>query len=447
MSLAPHARRQAARSWWRDGLEASIYLICAVGVALAIADGALLASSPLDGIYAAGRLTGIVAAVLVLVQITLISRAPYVERAIGHDRAAATHTRLGKPVVILMLVHAGIITVVSAQYDGRSVLEQTTAFWELGWFMVAAQVALGLFLIIAGTSLVAVRRRWRYETWHAVHLLVYLGVAAAVPHQFLEGSTFRDAGLAWWFWLTLYTLAIGSFLWWRVVTPLARLGRHGLTVDSVTALADGSTSIVLAGRDVDRLRARPGQFMLWRFLDRERWTQAHPFSLSAAPTADRLRITVKPSGDHSRALATLAPGTRVLAEGPLGVFTDRSSHAPAPVLVAAGIGITPMRAMLEGDDAPVAVIWRVRSRAEAPLLDEVTALCAARAVPLHLIEGPRAGSGWGTAAGETLAALVDGVDGRDVYVCGPPAWAAAMRADARAAGVHEHAIHEERFGW
>ncbi|MDN4483742.1 ferredoxin reductase family protein [Demequina lignilytica] len=447
MTHATYARRQAARSWWRDGLEGSIYLLCAIGIAFAVADGALLATSALDGIYAAGRLTGIVAAILVLVQMTLISRAPFVERAFGHDRVASVHTRLGKPVVILMLLHAGIITVVSAQYDGRSVLSQSAAFWELGWFMVAAQAALGIFVVIAATSLVAVRRRWRYERWHAVHLLVYAGVATAVPHQFLEGSTFRDAGAAWWFWLALYVLALGSFLLWRVVVPAIRTSVHGLKVASVEPLADGSTSIVLAGRGLDRLRARPGQFMLWRFLDRERWTEAHPYSLSRAPEADTLRLTVKPSGDHSRGLAALRPGTRVVAEGPLGVFTEDSAHAPGAVLVAAGIGITPMRALLEGDDAPAALIYRVRSRSEAPLLDEVAALTAERGVALHVVEGPRASSGWGTAAGETLASLVTDVADRDVYVCGPPAWTARVRDDARAAGVPRHAIHEERFGW
>lgn len=447
MPVESYARRQAVRSWWRDGLEASIYLLCAVGIAFAIADGALLAASPLDGLYAAGRFTGIVAAVLVLVQITLISRAPFVERAFGHDRVAAIHTRLGKPVIILMLIHATLITVVSGRFEGRSIVAQSTAFWDLGWFMVAAQAALGLFIVVGAASLAAVRRSWRYERWHALHLLVYLGVAGAVPHQFLEGSTFRDAGAAWWFWLVLYVLALGSFLVWRLIVPAVRVARHGLTVAEVSPLPDGSTSIVLTGRGLDRLGARPGQFMLWRFLDRDRWTQAHPYSLSRAPEPGSLRLTVKPSGDHSRGLAALSPGTRVVAEGPLGVFTADSAHAPGAVLVAAGIGITPMRALLEADDAPAALVYRIRSRAEAPLLEEVAALAERRGTALHLVEGPRTAGGWGTAAGETLAGLVPDVADRDVFVCGPPAWASAVRDDARAAGVPARAIHEERFGW
>ncbi|WP_062287282.1 ferredoxin reductase family protein [Demequina phytophila] len=445
-TLEAYARRSARREWWRDGLEAAVYLVAAVGVALFVASGGLLVTAPIDHLYGLGRVAGIVAAVLVLAQITLISRAPYVERAIGHDRAAVTHTRLGKVAFILMLVHVGLILVMNARYDGRNVLTEAVALWDLGWFMVAAQVGLGLFTIVVATSLVAIRSRWRYERWHAVHLLVYLAIAAVVPHQFLEGSTFRDGGAAWWFWLVLYVLAVGSFLAFRLVRPLVLLARHDLRVAAVEPEPDGSVSVVMSGRDLDRLGARPGQFLLWRFLDKDRWTQAHPWSLSRAPRPDSLRITVKPSGDASARLAHVRVGTRVLAEGPLGIFTEASRVAPGTVLVASGIGVTPIRALLDEAQQPCTVVLRVRSRDEAPLLAEVEELAARRGADVILVAGPR-GSGWGTAAGESLGALVPDVAARDVYVCGPVPWADAVVLDARAAGVPGAAIHRERFGW
>ncbi|WP_062460591.1 ferredoxin reductase family protein [Demequina soli] len=445
-TVEAYARRTARRGWWRDGLEAAIYLVAAVGVAFFVASGGLLATAPVDHLYGLGRVAGIVAAVLVLSQITLISRAPYVERVVGHDRAAAVHMRLGKVAFVLMLVHVGLILAMSARYDGRSILAETTALWQLGWFIPAAQAGLGLFAIVVATSLVAIRSRWRYERWHAVHLLVYAAIALVVPHQFLEGSTFRSGGAAWWFWLALWALAVGSFVAFRIVRPLWLLGRHDLRVAAVETHPDGSTSVTMRGRGLDRLGARPGQFLLWRFLDRERWTQAHPWSLSRAPRPDALRITVKPSGDASAAVRGLEVGTRVLVEGPLGVFSEVARTASGCVLVASGIGITPVRAMLDEAHPACTVVWRVRSRAEAPLLDEVEALAAERGARLVILEGPR-GPGWGTAAGETLAGIVPDVAARDVYVCGPVAWADAVERDARAAGVPAGAIHRERFGW
>lgn len=442
-------RRASLRSWWKDGLEAMPYIIAAIAVALLIADGGLLTITPIDYVYSLGRALGMVAAVLMLTQVALVARIPAVERAIGHDRAVAAHTRLGKIAIIAMAVHAGIITLVSADYAGTAWWDESIALFTSQWYLAAAQIALGLFAVVFATSLLIVRRRWRYETWHAVHALTYVAVAAAVPHQFLEGSTFRHGGIAWWFWLSLYVGAFGSLLAYRVVRPMWRWRRHGLRVVDVTAHGDGYTSVRVDGRDTARLAAQPGQFMLWRFLDRSRWRSAHPFTLSDIGPSG-LRLTAKAAGDGSRALAGLEPGTRVLVEGPFGVFTRASRTKPGAVLIAAGIGITPIRALLADwtdADGPVTVVVRVRSRAEAPLLDEVEAIAAAKNVPIVVVEGSR-GVGWGSAANDaSVGDLVPDLAQRDVYVCGPAGWSRRVEDDAIAAGAARESVHREAFGW
>lgn len=190
--------------------------------------------------------------------------------------------------------------------------------------------------------------------------------------------------------------------------------------------------------------------MLWRFLDRRRWREAHPFSLSSATTPTTMRITVKPSGDGSAGLATVEPGTRVLVEGPFGIFSGVSRTRRGVVLLASGIGITPIRAMLEEldpADGPVDVIVRARSRAEAPLLDEVEELSATKGVALHVVLGSR-GDGWSSAdQPATLESLVPDVAERDIYICGPVRWAAAVEQEARAAGVGRDSVHRETFAW
>jgi len=419
----------------------------AAGIGFFIAAGGLTTSSPVDYVYSLGRMAGIVAAVLVMNQVLLISRVPWIERVLGHDRAAATHTRMGKVAFIAMLVHAALILIMTAHYDGKSVFAAIPAMWDLGWYLVAAQVALGLFTLVVATSLVIVRRRWRYESWHAVHLIVYIAIALVVPHQFIEGSTFRSEGAAWWFWLALYIVTFGSWLVFRVLRPLATARRVGLVVSEVTTTADGSISIVMTGRGIDRLDAQPGQFFLWRFLAPGYWLQAHPFSLSRAP-GDTLRITVGASGDFSASLATLPVGTRVLAEGPLGVFTSAARTRPGVVYAAGGIGITPLRALLdEPHSGPVDIVLRSRSEAASPLRDEVHELAAIHGATVHEFHGAR-GFGWSTAAQPTtLSALIPDIAERDVYICGPVAWANAVEADALTAGVTPEAIHRERFGW
>lgn len=443
------ARRASVRSWWADGLAATPWILASIALSFFIADGGLLTVTPLDWIYAGGRALGVLAAVLMLTQVVLVSRVPFVERVLGHDRAVAAHTSLGKVAVIAMLAHAGIIVAMTAH---NADLPPWRASFELGtsaWYLAAAQVALGAFLVVLATSIAIVRRRWRYETWHAVHLLTYVGIVAAVPHQFLEGSTFRDGGAAWWFWLVLYVVALGSLAVFRVALPVVRAARRGLTVESVTSEGGGVTSVRVTGPGVAALRVEPGQFLLWRFLDRSRWRSTHPFTVSDV-TPRGLRLTARAAGDGSAALATVAPGTRVVVEGPFGVFTQRARTRPGAVLVAAGIGITPMRALVaawEADHGPVDVVWRVRSLDDAPLLAEVQELATAAGAALHLVVGAR-GAGWGARDNAaSLADLVPDVAQRDVYICGPSPWAAAVAADAMAAGVTRDAIHREAFGF
>ena len=445
----PQRRLRAAPAWRADGLEISLWLVAATAVALMIASGGLLATSDQDYVYAIGRMAGIVASVLVMNQILLISRVPFIERAFGHDRAAAMHTRMGKVAFILMLVHMAFLLIVSANYDDRSVWSQVREFWSLGWFMVAAQAALGLFTLVVATSLLIVRRRWRYESWHAVHLFVYAAIALAVPHQFIQGATFRTKGVAWWFWLVLYGVVFGSWLVYRVCRPLYLAFRHQFRVAEVTTHADGSTSLVMTDVGLLEMGAQPGQFLLWRFLAPGHWLQAHPYSLSAAPTDGTLRITVSPLGDGSATLAALPVGTRVLAEGPLGIFSPSARARDGTVFVAAGIGITPLRAMLEthtAHDGPCTVIVRASSAEDMPLIDEVRDLTRDR-FTLHELYGAR-GTGWTPLGGPAnLSELVTDLPDRDVYICGPVAWADAVEADALAAGCQREAIHRERFGW
>ena len=80
-------------------------------------------------------------------------------------------------------------------------------------------------------------------------------------------------------------------------------------------------SIVVYGKHIHELEAESGQFFRWRFLTPRTWMSAHPFSLSAPPAPDRLRLTVKALGEGSRRLQSVPAGTWVLAEGPYGAMT------------------------------------------------------------------------------------------------------------------------------
>ncbi|WP_062377182.1 ferredoxin reductase family protein [Demequina pelophila] len=444
-------RRAAALERRRETAFALGWLAGTGTIAFMLASGTVDVTTVPGFLTTLGRLAGIVASTTILCQLILIGRIPWVERYVGHDKAARLHGQLGRMGFLFILAHLVFIVTGYALSTRSGVLDQA---WSLvvdyGGPMFLAWAGFILLTAVVVTSLALMRSRWSYEDWHVVHLFAYVAIGFSVPHQFTDGSTFREMGWGWWYWLVLWTVAVGGLLVFRVIRPLVLLRRHDLRVAALDRLADGSIVVTMSGRDLTRLGPRPGQFLLFRFLDRERWAQAHPYSLSRAPLDGWLRITVKPLGDGSAGLANLRVGTRVMVEGPLGTMTEDSRAGDHLVLAGAGVGITPVLALLEGAayrPGECTVIVRASSIAEAPHLDEIRAIATARGARLYELIGHR-GASWGAAGAEApLPVLVPEIAGADVYACGPEAWADALLAEARACGVSEDRLHREEFVW
>ncbi|AIS01139.1 ferric reductase-like transmembrane domain-containing protein [Streptomyces glaucescens] len=389
-----------------------------------------------------GRLAGLYGALLMAFQLLLVARLPWLDRRIGMDRLTLWHRWTGFTLLWTLLAHAVFITLGYADSSGLDPVDQLVDLAETVEGVLRAVVALALILVVGTVSARFARRRLAYETWHFVHLYTYLAVVLAFTHQVAVGTTFVASPAATAYWWTLWSVALGSVLLGRLVLPLWRNLRHRLRVSAVVPENDDVVSVHITGRDLHRLPARAGQFFLWRFLTRDRWWQANPFSLSAAPDGRTLRLTVKAAGDGSAALRHLRPGTRVFAEGPYGAFTTLRRTRPDTVLVAGGVGVTPIRALLEELSGHAVVIHRVATERDAVLHDELRELAQAKGAELYLVTGPATPD---RLAPAELARLVPDIADRDVYLCGPPGMTAAVRRSLRELGVPKPQIHFERF--
>lgn len=402
-----------------------------------------------------GRIAGLVASDLLLIQVLLIARIPLVERAFGQDRVVRLHRVIGFTSFTLMLAH---IVANTWGYAGASLTAIPGTFWSLTTtypgMLLALAGTISLVMVVV-TSVKASRRRLRYESWHLLHLYAYLGVGLALPHQLWTGQQFLQSRFATVYWWTFWAVAAASVLVFRVGLPLVRSRRHALRVTSVVDEGDGVRSVYVAGRRLDRLPVAPGQFFVWRFLGRAGWTRGNPYSLSAAPDGRSLRISVKTLGDNSASVATLQPGTRVLVEGPYGRLSLRARTRDKVAFVGAGVGIAPLRALVEGlDYRPDEAVLLYRFSAD-PLFDrEFAVLAQERGLRVVYLPGSRRsddswlGHGAGSLDdGAALHTVIPDIADRDVFVCGPQAWAEAVHRAASSCGVPDTQIHVESFGW
>ena len=390
-----------------------------------------------------------------IVQVVLMARVPWVERAFGRDGLVRIHRLTGCTSLNLMLAHILLLTL------GYMVRDERTVLGSLWWMiadwrgMMLATLGTVLLIMVGVTSGRAARRRLRYHTWHLLHLYTLLGIALVVPHMIWTGSEFRPHW-AQMMLVALYARAVCALLssvWpCPCCTPCGT--RWSSSAWSRTSPATSpSTCAVSAWRGSGR---KPASSSSGASATAGGGREAIP-TLSAAPGGDTLRITAKEVGVNSRRLRALQPGTKVLFEGPYGRFTGESRHGRKVLAMASGIGITPVRALMEDlEYAPgeAVLLYRGSSEKDFVFRPELDELAQRRGVRVVYLPGhrPNGRSSWqaGPAVEDdhiALQRLVPDIREHDIYVCGPDAWARSAADAARRAGVPATHIHLERFAF
>ncbi len=416
-----------------------------LGASLYVASG--LVETPGGVFNAVSILTSMVGTYLCLMLLILVSRIPAIERAFGHDRMVILHRKLAPYSLFLIAIHVVAVTIGYAQSHQ---LNLVTQFVDLNLkypWMVPATVGFALMVMAGVTSYRRVRRKMKYETWWVTHLYFYIAVAISFGHQIESGRVFLNNPWLKPLWIGVYAAVAATIAVGRLLIPIALSLRHQLRIAAVVEENKDVVSIYMTGRRLDRLQARGGQFFQWRFMVRDWWWQAHPYSLSAAPHDEWLRITVKNLGDQSGELLNrLKPGTRVVAEGPYGIFTEDRRYTDEVVAFAAGIGITPIRAMLEELplDSRATVIFRALDSSQAPLANEMQELGEQRGWNVHLLYGTPAEH---PLTLEHITKFAPRIGDSDIFICGPGGFTVGVQKLAEAAGVPEFRVHHEAFAF
>lgn len=392
-----------------------------------------------------GRAAAVLGLSLLLLAAMISARVPGLDLWFGGlTRLWRIHHLLGAASFLLLMAHPLLLSFAAARFSvpaASAVLFPGPSAWGVwaGWGAMAAMAA---FLAPTFSFFGAPE----YQRWKSLHALSGAAIALGLAHALSSGALLSGRPARAW-WGSYGALALLAFAWRAFAAR--RFARKGYTVAAATSAGRGVVELTLRpdGRPLER---RAGQFVYLTPLDpalKAGRGEEHPYTLSSAPDEPALRVVVKDLGDASRALQSVAVGSRALVEGPFGEFFPRGGGRPE-LWIAGGIGLTPFLSRVRelGPSRPVDahLVYCVQDETRAHFFAELEA-AAAKHPGLRLWPHYFAQEGPLTAA--FLRSRCPDAAGREAFVCGPPALIEAARSELRRAGVPSARVHAEDFNW
>lgn len=398
-------------------------------------------------VYSLGQAAGTLALTAIAIQLVLASRWRSLERGIGLDRIMRWHSVNAKLIALFVIVHPLLLFIrellkgdITAPYTmyGTDILGGVIGAVVIGiiWISVLKRKQLGLL----------------YERWRIVHLLTYLLAAIGLYHSLVLGSDIKNGRPLYTWWLLLTAVSVGAVVYRYVVRRMTFTGSEYEVVTNKLETHDVHT-ITLRPVESAVLDHEPGQFAFLTFTSEDIPVEEHPFTIASAPGADAISFSIKESGDFTSLLGKVGRRDTAHVEGPYGVFSNKDMPGPF-VLIAGGIGITPLMSMLramqeQGRTQPrTLLLYANRSQGDIAFLGELAAiergsdwLRVVHILSQEKVEGMRNGFVDVTVLKDEVEELTTAT----YFICGPPPMMDALRTTLAELGVPDVQVVTERF--
>lgn len=383
-------------------------------------------------------------------QFGLTARFRFVTEPWGEDVIYHFHRRISLLAVGLVVVHPLIMLAV------QPALRAVPAIGEIPLGAGAAFASLGALMVLVVTALWRAKLRIPYEWWHISHIaLALIAVTGGLIHMVSWGFYLTDpVKRALWIGLTLFWVGLLAYV--RIVKPLFML-RRPYCVTEVRAERGDTTTLVMQPEGHAGFRFRPGQFGWLTVWGTPFKMTGHPFSFSssAAATDGRVEMSIRRLGDFTSAIPEVAVGKRVYLDGPYGAFTI-GNPADMHVLIAGGVGITPMMSMIRtladaGDPRPVILLYGSRDWDSITFREELEALEGRLDLRVvHVLSKPPAD--WQGESGHINAALLmrhlpTAYAAHEYFICGPGPMMDAVEKALGDINVPMSKYHSERYSF
>lgn len=400
-------------------------------------------------VFAVGRIFALWAIILALLQGPTTARFSLLDKAFGYDQLIKFHRCTGFAALSLAFLHPMVFVASGFGFTGSDDF--------LNWPVLLGGITLlGLWFIVISSKY----RRFlliRWKVWRRLHTIAGPVVFIAFLHMFAMSPTLHSE----WFllvWVVLFSIIITALSWTKIIRPIIKAKQCLYSVKTVKAVAEDITEVTLCRANGKQpFRYMPGQFMFIRFKGSAVCAEEHPFTISTSPenTSD-IQFAAKKCGDFSNQLDQLKSGDSAVISGPHGGFTPwRFGFVDNLILVAGGIGITPMLSILrtlalQESKLQVTLFWSNRTYEDLPYKDEVSRLekrCSKLTVT-HIVT--RGGDSPYYLRGRLNESAINKVCpdwriGTHVMLCGPEAMTGDLWKAFRKRGYPKRMIHRELF--
>lgn len=396
-----------------------------------------------------GVALGFIGLAMLCLQSVLTARYPKLSGAVGQDTMLQFHRQTGLVAFGFVLAHPVVLILTNSAY--WDFLDPRVNFLR-AIFLIFVVFALPVLIV---TSLWRERLRLPYQWWRLGHgalalLILIVGLVHITRVHFYLADPWKQA-----VWIAMGTASIGSVLYVRALKPL-RVRRHPYRLVDVSPAASRTWTLSLEPEHGEVLDFRAGQFVFLTLADTPFALEQHPFSIaSSAHRRDRLEFAVKELGDYTGTIGDTPVGQVGFVDGPYGSLHLPTDPTAGILMIAGGIGISPIMSMLRtlrdrGHGAPVVVVYaadRIDGLAYGAELDDLAHHLSLEVV--RVLRDPPAG--WNGDRGLVDAALLDRYLTTEnamtwhVVLCGPPPMMDAAERAVRDRGVPLDRIHSERF--
>ncbi len=397
----------------------------------------------------AGKMVGIAAAFLLCLQLCLAGRIRWLDRIYSLPALYTAHRYIAYTIVFLVVLHPVLVFIP----DKILMIPFEVRYWP-EW------VGAGLLVVILfqfGMSQWRLKFYRKYQNWLLLHRILGIGaMTLLVIHILFVSETFENDGLPRAMVLAIAVALVLVWMWVRLRGSLLR--NKDYRIDKVERVGENGHTIDLKPAPGGHLAYLPGQFAFLSFDSSPISKEPHPFTIASSPLrSDAIQFAINGSGDWTRQLGKLEIGDRAYLQGPFGHFSHLflNSRNRNIIMIAGGIGITPMLSMLRymvdtGDRRPTTLIWSNQTRKHLFHKDEldwiVEQLTDFTWIPTFTREKGEEGL-YGRLDLKTLDGLLKPHDRNAcIFLCGPPSMIRQVSGDLKLLGFKKRSIHHELFG-